>query len=438
MSLQTQLSEAVYRYISDKSVAGVDLERELRIGMATCSGLTDQYGDQIFKKELIRYLLRTGDVAQAEQIADGEAFFYVLLARHYQNRKQNELAQSAWWKLFSIDPHHKEALTALSPGFSEDLIDPALLSSHSDLWSDIGVYSLKNVRVSGVGCVQMLGGVDHGFMLSPQIIPPYWAKIIQTEKHLKYVSCSLKQPIYFPGKSVVPFSFGWGHYGHFLVEGIARLLLLRRLEKTGVLPSSTQIIVPDNTPRWLLGILDRHLGIDIGRIVRFSPETNSVELEEGLYPSLIDIGDERIIDLLDDIDIFQEVIEKRQKIYISRSGVKSARNATPENEMALCEIADGCGYIVVRPETMAWEEQVRLFRSAAVIAGLSGSGLHNSLYCGSNVHVISVGDVGNRVQERIAQITGQKLSFLQKDLNVSRQFYVDEDTFAFALRNATH
>jgi hypothetical protein len=50
------------------------------------------------------------------------------------------------------------------------------------------------------------------------------------------------------------------------------------------------------------------------------------------------------------------------------------------------------GFAVVFPETETFQEQLALYASAQVVAGLSGSGLHNSVFMRPGAHVIELGD----------------------------------------------
>lgn len=68
-------------------------------------------------------------------------------------------------------------------------------------------------------------------------------------------------------------------------------------------------------------------------------------------------------------------------IYISRI---SSKNRPLTNELELIEHAKRLGYDIIDPSKMPFIQQVRLFSSAKVVAGLHGSGLVNAAFCKPN------------------------------------------------------
>jgi hypothetical protein len=50
------------------------------------------------------------------------------------------------------------------------------------------------------------------------------------------------------------------------------------------------------------------------------------------------------------------------------------------------------GFEVIYPETMRFEDQIALYSRAEAVAGISGSGLHNSLFMQPDATIIELGD----------------------------------------------
>jgi len=65
-------------------------------------------------------------------------------------------------------------------------------------------------------------------------------------------------------------------------------------------------------------------------------------------------------------------------IYIDRG---SAANRTVPNEAALGERLRAAGFHAVRPETLSVDQQIALFRGAAMVVGQLGAGLANIAFC---------------------------------------------------------
>ena len=62
------------------------------------------------------------------------------------------------------------------------------------------------------------------------------------------------------------------------------------------------------------------------------------------------------------------------KVFVSRGGVRTAQSFREmENEAEIEGIAQELGLILLRPETIPWEEQAKIFSRARVVAGEFGS-----------------------------------------------------------------
>jgi hypothetical protein len=80
---------------------------------------------------------------------------------------------------------------------------------------------------------------------------------------------------------------------------------------------------------------------------------------------------------------------RSRRIYLSRSRVA---NRLIENEPEIEEYFAARGYDVVHPETMPMNEQLAQFGSCNLLAGFSGSALHNVVFSPPGTALISLGD----------------------------------------------
>lgn len=69
-----------------------------------------------------------------------------------------------------------------------------------------------------------------------------------------------------------------------------------------------------------------------------------------------------------------------RRLYLSRAGTDHRRVA---NEEAMTALLAARGFEAVRPETLTFDDQVRMFRDAGVIVGARGAGLTNMLFASS-------------------------------------------------------
>ena len=99
-----------------------------------------------------------------------------------------------------------------------------------------------------------------------------------------------------------------------------------------------------------------------------------------------------------------------ERVHISRTALNAARRAkghrrpirtSAEEDRALDEVFAGRGFEIIAPESLTIDEQLRTVAGARVIAGLSGSGLHQSAFMAPGGRVVEIGD-GRSADEPVA------------------------------------
>lgn len=173
--------------------------------------------------------------------------------------------------------------------------------------------------------------------------------------------------------------YAFDHYGHFLLEGLSRVL-------SPAVRSSTDPIVfltvmrPPAAKGYMQQIFET-IGIDSRRLL-FCSEPLQVERLRTQEPAL-EIGGFIRPAAYEGLVPFDEAPpERRGIVYLSRSRLKGRRSI--RNETALEAIlAERWGARIVYPETHPVEEQIALFRSAAMIVACEGSALHTILLAGA-------------------------------------------------------
>lgn len=131
------------------------------------------------------------------------------------------------------------------------------------------------------------------------------------------------------------------------------------------------------------------LGIDESRILVREPE-QSMKFRE-LYASYT--GN----DISPDLAIYDEVVSKvdkgekgPEKVYVSRMDARSMRRFV--NEEQVIEAAQKHGFHIVTPSELSFEDEVRLFRNARVIAGPVGAGLYNAVFTRPGCLIIAMSE----------------------------------------------
>jgi capsular polysaccharide biosynthesis protein len=77
------------------------------------------------------------------------------------------------------------------------------------------------------------------------------------------------------------------------------------------------------------------------------------------------------------------------KIFVSRRSVHETYRALL-NEDELCQALIDIGFVVVEPQHLTFQEQIRLFNNAKLVVGLGGAGMFNVAFCQPGTPVVSI------------------------------------------------
>lgn len=187
-----------------------------------------------------------------------------------------------------------------------------------------------------------------------------------------------------------------GHYGHFITEGLSTFWIFEQIRSDEFdYFLFSPFVFGMAIPEYALQCLEA-FGIDPGKVVIVGNEGFS--FEEIVVP-------ERLFRLNHSADsslrwVYQEINRKLavngsllQKVYVSRRKL-SLRKLTRvmANEVLVENLFQQAGFTVIYPEELSFSEQVDLFKRVSVLAGSSGSALHNSLFMSQGAKLIELGD----------------------------------------------
>lgn len=174
------------------------------------------------------------------------------------------------------------------------------------------------------------------------------------------------------------------HYGHFLLEGLARVL------GPAVRQSGDPIVflTPMRKPAvagYMQQVL-RTIGIDPSRIVLCTQTTLVESLE--VNPAAFEIG------ALVRPPAYKRLVERPGPadagggvVYLSRSRLAARRTILNERDLEQA-LAARWGARIVHPETLPIADQIALFRSAGTVIACEGSALHTMLLAGEVARTI--------------------------------------------------
>jgi capsular polysaccharide biosynthesis protein len=112
-----------------------------------------------------------------------------------------------------------------------------------------------------------------------------------------------------------------------------------------------------------------------------------------------------------------------RRIYVSRRlGTLHRPDYRPlSNEKAIETIFERRGFLVVHPETLSFPDQIGLFRQAEIVAGPSGSGMLNAMFCSPDTRVLDMESFHYTVRQhaKIYSSTHKNYAFLFGDVDRS-------------------
>jgi hypothetical protein len=193
--------------------------------------------------------------------------------------------------------------------------------------------------------------------------------------------CEVRQPDRFAPRKLGRFIYGGllaDHFGHFLLEAMARLWFIRAHPELPVLWHEIALPVPHSPwPGWrremwhLLG-LDQHTHVMIRQPRRFSHVVvphPGLTLEHGLHPRQAAA-----------LAVVPAVPPTSERIWLSRTALPAQFGRLLGEEVLERQLA-ARGWIVLRPETMRVADQANVFARANTVAGFASSAFHAVLLC---------------------------------------------------------
>jgi len=277
----------------------------------------------------------------------------------------------------------------------------------------ISCYKLHNIRV---GLDGILIDGDSALSNNSFNVPDYHARAL-IKRLEQRVQSSVR---YIPGSVVHLSGPGFHIYGHWLVDLLPRLFVLEQL---GEKLEDLRFLISEPVASYVEALLCT-FGISPDQLVRFDPRIEVVEVETLFIPTNLRHG-MRLHPLMNEarIHLLQraatsfpgtvEPLTGYERIFVSRQNSDQSRAA--ENRRRIEAIASARGFQIVRPETMSFADQIRLFRSVRQVAGEYGSGLHGVLFAPPRVVTCALRGGGIHpgfIQTSIGNVCGQATGYV--------------------------
>ena len=206
---------------------------------------------------------------------------------------------------------------------------------------------------------------------------------------------------------ITHFNFVWGHW---LTEMYPKLFLIRALNAAGI---AAPLLLPRTAPGYVTRIV--RMMLPDQEIVTYDHPDEAVEVGTALLPHMLHknyVFHDFLRWSLEREALAWPRAGGMDKVFVSRGGVRTAQGFREmANEAEIEAVAQELGLSLLRPETLPWEEQARIFSRARLVAGEFGSGLHNALLSPEGCQVVSLNWLVE-VQSRIANFRRHDIGYI--------------------------
>ena len=295
---------------------------------------------------------------------------------------------------------------------------------------ELGCYTLDDTIVAPTGFPIKQGIAFHGdAFLHPRHL------VVSISDRLNTETLKIR---HVPGTTAVLCGPAHETYGHWLVDFLPRLWVLRR---AGHDLDRLNFLVPADL-RPFASTLLRLCGIADHQLVRYQHWHEILHLEHLVMPTGMRLGD-RLSPCFGHATAFwrnRAALPASPPgggaIFLSR-GAGSQRRLV--NRARIEAIAAEHGLAVMRPEDLSLTEQIVLFTSADILAGEYGSALHNVIFAGAGAAVCALRGTSRHpslVQSGIATALGQEVGYVfgaTEGGEAEQAFCVEEANFHLAL-----
>lgn len=348
-------------------------------------------------------------------------------------RDLSELGQNGLGRVFSICASSKA--TTQFPLFREDQLSQEIVREHWDCEDppDIRIYAGSGYVIGGGGLLVK----GHQLWLPPDCYPPYLGSMCnQAEGLLPSIwagALGITNPVVKRCEGVYACPLHPNLvYGHFLLEMLPKLYLLRVLRDMG---AEFKVAVPHALPEWARLFLNLYFDetelvlYDVARDVLFPRAVlcpGMMHKNYNFHPLMnVVLEDVRLRALRSDMSLGRHYGQAKY-VYLSRTRAAGGWHIMT-NELEVEDIFRDAGFVIVHPQELTWAEQLMVYRGADCLAGEYSSALHNALFARRGVKVLSLNRI-NWYQSQIARLRGQRLGFVPPADGLMRDWRQRGDT----------
>jgi acetyltransferase-like isoleucine patch superfamily enzyme len=284
---------------------------------------------------------------------------------------------------------------------------------------------------------------------SGMLYPFFGGRLLDDGSHLAKVSADWlqKYPSHWPGgqterspvtlKQPVMAAVGPGHqtYGHWIIDFLPRVAIAR--DALGPYFRQLNFLILTDTPDWAKALLRRFFDIEEHQLIYFELGKDEFRCEQVCYPTYAHSYPFHIHSYLQRFyRQYWRGGSADRKICIKRRSSSSGRVFDRQEEFERLAIEQG--FELVDPQALPFDEQIKLFASAAVVVGEYGSALHNCVFS-SEATVFGVLNAPGVEQTRLCAAFGQPTVYVTGTVEGGRWTLSDQqfESFFATLRRMT-
>lgn len=191
------------------------------------------------------------------------------------------------------------------------------------------------------------------------------------------------------------------HYGHFLTEGISSFWALKHFK--GAIPVFHPFVFGVDVKEFMLPFFKAHdIDVDNIHIIREKTRFEHIAIPERTF-HLNDTVHQEFISIIRHVKHALGIKKKEaRKIFLSRARLENTGRAI-ENEKEIDIAMAQLGFEILHPQEISINKQIEIYASTHIMAGFSGSALHNCLFMDEGSVVIEMGDRRNPARPLLTQ-----------------------------------
>ena len=215
-------------------------------------------------------------------------------------------------------------------------------------------------------------------------------------------------------------------YGHFLIEMLPKLYLLRAIRDMGV---EFKVALRRTTQSWAKAFIDLYFSEH--DLIWYDHRTEVLLPDAVLSPGMMhrDYNFHPLMNVaLEDVRLRAkaatppagQTLDTPALVYLSRTRVPGAWHRLT-NETEVEDTFRAAGFAIVHPQELTLAEQLAIYQGVDCLAGQYSSALHNALFARRGIKVLSLNRI-NWYQSMIARLRGQRLGFVPPADGVMRDW----------------